>query len=102
MGVLPSILPSVLPLRLCKNRVFRPFLATVRSYTETNDQTTCFESSHPSVRPSVSPYMSHDQYTQRHSPDASLPDRACLYSFAICNFVILYFHTHVRIFVAQR
>ena len=26
-------------------------LATVRSYTETNDQATCFESSHPSVRP---------------------------------------------------
>ena len=35
------------------------------------------QSFHPSVRPSVSPYMSHDQYTQRHSPDASLPGRAC-------------------------
>ena len=32
---------------------------------------------HPSVCPLVSPYMSHVQYTQRHSPDASLPGRAC-------------------------
>ena len=29
---------------LPKNRVSRLFLATVRSYTETNDQPTCFES----------------------------------------------------------
>ena len=40
----PSVRPSVGPLRLCKNRVSRLFLATVRSYTETNDQPTCFES----------------------------------------------------------
>ena len=40
----PSVRPSVRPLRLCKNRVSRLFLATVRSYTETNDQPTCFES----------------------------------------------------------
>ena len=33
----------------------------------------------PSVHLSVSPYMSHDQYMQRHSPDASLPGRACFY-----------------------
>ena len=32
-----------------------------------------------SVLPSVYPYMSHDQYTQRHSPDASLPVRACFF-----------------------
>ena len=32
-----------------------------------------------SVSPSVSLYMSHDQYTQRHSPDASLPGRACFF-----------------------
>ena len=45
------------------------------------------QSFHPSVRPSVSPYMSHDQYTQRHSPDASLPGRACFsltqFSFSV-------------------
>ena len=40
----PSFRPSVDPLRLCINRVSRLFLATVRSYTETNDQPTCFES----------------------------------------------------------
>ena len=38
--VRPSVRPSV----LCKNRVSWLFLATVRSYTETNDQPTCFES----------------------------------------------------------
>ena len=27
--------------------------------------------------PFVSPYMSHDQYSQIHSPDASLSGRAC-------------------------
>ena len=42
--VCPSVGPSVGPLRLCKNRVSRLFLATVRSYTETDDQPTCFES----------------------------------------------------------
>ena len=46
--VCPSVGPSVRPLVgllcLCKNRVSRLFLATVRSYTETNDQPTCFES----------------------------------------------------------
>ena len=35
---------SVGPLRLCEDRVSRLFLATVRSYTETNDQPTYFES----------------------------------------------------------
>ena len=40
----PSVRWSVRPLRLCENRVSRLFLATVRSYTETNDQPTCFES----------------------------------------------------------
>ena len=39
-----TIRPSVGPLRLCKNRVSWLFLATVRPYTETNDQPTCFES----------------------------------------------------------
>ena len=43
-SVRPSIRPSVRPLRLCENRVSRLFLATVRSYSETNDQPTCFES----------------------------------------------------------
>ena len=43
-SVRPSVGRSVGPLRLCKNRVSRLFLATVRSYTETNDQPTCFES----------------------------------------------------------
>ena len=43
-SVRPSVGPSVGPLRLCKNRVSRLFLATVRSYTETNDQPTCFAS----------------------------------------------------------
>ena len=52
LSVRPSVRPSVgplvrlsvRPLRLCKNRNIRLFLATVRSYTETNDQPTCFES----------------------------------------------------------
>ena len=39
-----SVGRSVGPLRLCRNCIFRLFLATVRSYTETNDQPTCFES----------------------------------------------------------
>ena len=56
-SVRPSVRPSVCPLRKCKNRVSRLFLATVRSYTETNDQPTCFESSHPSVHPFVTPYI---------------------------------------------
>ena len=43
-SVRPSVGPSVRPSRLCKKRVSRLFLATVRSYTETNDQPTCFES----------------------------------------------------------
>ena len=43
-SVRPSVRRSVGPLRLCKNRVSRLFLATVRFYTETNDQPTCFES----------------------------------------------------------
>ena len=29
----------------------------------------------------LSIHMSHDQYTLRHSPDASLPGRACFFSF---------------------
>ena len=43
-SVRPSVRRSVYPLRKCKNRVSRLFLATVRSYTETNDQPTCFDS----------------------------------------------------------
>ena len=39
-----SVRPSVGPLRLCENRVSRLSLATVRFYTKTNDQPTCFES----------------------------------------------------------
>ena len=67
--VRPSIRRLVRPLRKCKNRVSWLFLATVRSYTESNDQPTCFESLlyysfHLSIRPSVSPYISHAQYTQ--------------------------------------
>ena len=70
---------SVGLLRLCKNQVFRLFLDTSRFYTESNDRQTSFKASfttqlfHPSVCPFVSPYMSHDEYTQRHGPDASLP-----------------------------
>ena len=52
-----SVCWSVGPLRKCKKRVSWLFLAAVRSYTETNDQPTCFKSFHPSVRPSVSPYI---------------------------------------------
>ena len=40
----PSVGPSVGPLRLCKNSISWLFLVTVRSYTETNDQPTSFES----------------------------------------------------------
>ena len=47
------------------------------------------QSFYPSVRPSVSSYMSHDQYTQRHSPDAS-PGRACIvYPWSFC---LLFIH----------
>ena len=48
------------------------------------------QSFNPSVCPSVSPYTSHDQYTQVHSPDASLSGRACypyfsfLLKFNVC------------------
>ena len=42
-SICPSVRRSVGPLRLCKNPVSRLFLTTVRSYTETNDQPTCFE-----------------------------------------------------------
>ena len=38
-----SVSQSVRPLSQCKNRVFWLLLATVRSWTETNDQPTCFE-----------------------------------------------------------
>ena len=40
----PSVRRSVHPLRLCKNRVSGLCLASVRSYTDTNDRQTCFES----------------------------------------------------------
>ena len=67
-----SVRPSVCLLRKCKNRVSRLFLATVRSYTETNDQPTCFESllyylviSPVCLSICLSIYMSHDQYTKR-------------------------------------
>ena len=43
-SVRPSVRQSVCPLRKCKNRISWLFLATVRSYIETNDQPTCFES----------------------------------------------------------
>merc|ERR1711911_410636 len=61
----PSVRRSVRPLRLCKNRVSRLFLATVRSYTETNDQPTCFESHFSLSVPSVSPYICHMINTHR-------------------------------------
>ena len=38
---------------------------------------------HPSFCPSVSPYKSHDQYMQRHSPYASLPGWACYNDFSL-------------------
>ena len=72
-----SVRPSVHN-ACAKNRVSRLFLATVRFYTETNDQPTCFESLlYYFTRLFV--HLSHDQYTQRHSPDASLPGRACFF-----------------------
>ena len=37
------VCPSVRPLRKCQNRVPRLFLATMRSYTESNDRQTCLE-----------------------------------------------------------
>ena len=80
-SVRPSVRRYVRPLRKCKNRVSRLFLATMRSYTESNDRQTCFESL--LYYSSVSPYMSHVQYTQRHSPDASLPGRACYYKHTV-------------------
>ena len=68
-----SVRPSVGPLRLCKNRDFRLFLATMRSFTESTERKTCFESLHyyscrfiflfdhlsvrPSVRLSARPYV---------------------------------------------
>ena len=58
-SVLLSVCPLVRPLCKCKNCVPRLFSATVISYTETNDQPKCFESIHPSVRPSVSPCICH-------------------------------------------
>ena len=45
-SVRPSVGPSVGPLRLCKNRGFRPFSATTRSYTESSARQTWFESLH--------------------------------------------------------
>ena len=56
---------SVHPLRLCKYRVSRLYLATFRSYTNSNARRTCFQSLfcpfvvHLSVRLSVSPYSCH-------------------------------------------
>ena len=38
-----------------------------------------------SVRPSVSPFMSHVQFMRRHSPDASLPGWACSPMYEMCN-----------------
>ena len=43
------------------------------------------KSFHPSVCPSISRFMSHDQYTQRHSPDASLPGRACYFKSGLSD-----------------
>ena len=43
-SVCPLVRPSVGPLRLCKNRVSRLFLAAVRSYIKSNDRQICFES----------------------------------------------------------
>ena len=49
-SVCPSISwlvgPSVGPLRLCKNHVFRLFSATMRTYTESTERQTWFESLH--------------------------------------------------------
>ena len=77
----PSICPTVCPLRVCRKRVSRLFLATGRSYIGSKDHvlraSLITRSFHLSVRPSVSPYMSHVQYTRRHSPGASAPGRDC-------------------------
>ena len=81
-----SIHPSVHPcLCLCKDRVSWLSLATVRSCTESNDWLTCFESflyyscNFICLFVHLSLHMSHVQYTQGHSPDASLPGRACYF-----------------------
>ena len=41
---------------------------------------------YPSICLSVYPNMSHDQLTQRHGPDASLPGRACFFFFYLFFF----------------
>ena len=53
-----SVVPSVIPLCLLKNRVSQLFLATARSYTELNDRYTCFAVC-LSVHPYVNPYVTH-------------------------------------------
>ena len=66
---------------------YRAACPQLKRLTKTNNQEMFLESLlstlsfHLSDRPSVSLFMSHVlhqiQYTQRHSPDASLPSRAC-------------------------
>ena len=61
-------------------------------YCETNmiwEPPSLLLSFHLSVCPSVNPYVSHDQYTQRHSLDASLPVRACFSLIWYCFIVVL-------------
>ena len=43
-SICPLVHLYVHPLRMCKNRISRLFFAMVRSFTEANDQPTCFES----------------------------------------------------------
>ena len=77
--VCPSVCRSDGPLRLCENRISRLFWPQWDPPLTLNVLSASFTtlSFHLSDRPSVSLYISHVQYTQRHSPDASLPGRAC-------------------------
>ena len=84
--VRPSVGPSIGPLvryACAKTAIFGcfwprrdPTLNLLRDKHVLRASVTTFDG-RLSVLPSVYPYMSHDQYTQRHSPDASLPVWAC-------------------------
>ena len=80
-SVRPSIHRSVTPVQKPRfSAVFGHDEILHWIYCETNmiwEPPLLLLSFHLSVCPSVNPYVSHDQYTQRHSLDASLPVRAC-------------------------
>ena len=77
----PSVRPSITPVQ--KPAVFGHgailhWIEMIDKHVLSASFTT--QSIHLSVRPSVSLFMSHIQYTHRHSPDASLPGRACFFT----------------------